>query len=1074
MKQYWSALTVLGTAAIVLPGCNGNGGGSSAASMDLSQVSSGFDQLLPHKVLKVDAQGNPTQQLLAIRTDADLITNVTQTNQILPVPFYPTDAILPSGEAGNHFVYIEFTSDIDVSSVLDGSPGAQGNGNLSGTITLDALDPTTGSITTVHARAFINGFTYGTTVIPGSNPSMLPFEQWVALDGTTGRPVALEVTDPNGVVSTPGANFPGVAHDFTGAENLISPRTLVLVADTNGDLSDNETFPTGRELRLRATTAVRNTQGSFQRRQASVVFTVGPDNLQPEVARTPPPLNNPLITPSNNSANVDPLTNVKVEFSEDIQPWSLGSLPNGASPLPSSAIALTFGPATSTVSVPFNVKPVSVYDLTTYELIPAFNFPGEGPDMFQCGVFNRVTVTINPQQMKDLSTSGGSDGQSANSNLLGGNSFFDTGEGPGLVNAPVMPDTIYLGRSGAIPGVSVIDLNGFGQSTGNPTFDQNNPVEGNTNFPNNPNVTLQGSQLFPPLAPGNCTVNGGSAGVFTLTKDSSLNDLLVRAPILTSIGDMMVGHSLDTTYNNGPSPFGCQAGGGTFCAFDQLKVISPVANGTTVSPPGLGGGGTTQTVGTISPGAENLVCWAPHPNPPTLAFPPLCISPYIGGQEPTSVDNFPGGPIPRNNLLGPGDPFGNPNQQPNALPPSGLLTPEQNSFFQGPSRPDPTGAACLPYMIRQQIGQFVYVIDRGRQEVVVLNSNRMTVIDRIPLPDPTTLAMSPNLNLLAVANQLADLVSFIDIDPNSATFHQVVQETIVGHRPRGIAWEPGDEDILVCNEFDNSLSVISAASLTVRKTVSSQLDGPFEVAITPRQLCWGFNRLVYFGWILNRSGRVAIFESGPNSVNGWGYDNVIGIANTTFNSPKTMQPDHVDLRGGVWIVHEGPIDIATGAVLSGQTAVGAVSKLVIESAISGALPLNFQSLLVPQFRDLFLGVPVSLGSDKLSGVPVDLAFDDLRNVSALPNTIPIGFSSASGSVPVNGKGLVKGSCPGISATNHPRYMFVAVPTPLNGQGVVDVIRIDQNNSLVDTNAFLGGTQSIPAPDVQVLMDFFRQ
>ena len=1065
MKQYWSAITVLGTAAILLPACGAGGGGSSKASMDLAQVSSGFDQLLPHKVLKVDDQGNPTQQLLSIRTDADLITNVTATNPILPVPYYPTDAILPSGDAGNHFVYIEFTSDIDVSSVLDGSPGAQATGNLSGTVTLDALDPTTGAITTVHARAFIDGHTYGNTVIPGSIPATLPYEHWVALSPVTGRPIALDVTDPNGVVSQPGANFPGVAHDFTGAEKLISPHTLVLVADTNGDLSDNESFPAGRELRLRATTAVRNTQGSFQKRQASVVFTVGPDTLQPEVARTPPPLNNPLITPSNNSTDVDPLTNVKVEFTEDIQPWSLGSLPNGSAPLPSSSIAVTFGPATASVSVPFHVKPISVYDLTTYELIPAFNFPGEGPDTFQCGVFNRVTVTINPQQMKDLV---------ANQNLLGGNSFFDTGEGPGLVNAPVLPDTIYLGRSGAVPGISVIDLNGFGQSTGVPTYDQDNPVEGNTNFPNNPNVKLHAALVYPPLAPGNCTINGGSAGVFTLTKDSSLGDLLVRAPILTSIGDMMAGHSLDSTFNNGPAPFGCQAGGGNFCAFDQIKVIAPVVNGNALQPPGLAGGGTTQTIGTISPGAENLVSWAPHPNPPTLAFPPLCISPYIGGQEPTSVDSFTLPPTVGGNLLGPGDPFGNPFAQPNALPPSGLLTPEQNCFFQGPSRPDPTGVNCLNYMIRQQIGQYVYVIDRGRQEVVVLNSNRMTVIDRIPLSDPTTLAMSPNLNLLAVANQLSDLVSFIDIDPNSATFHQIVQETIVGHRPRGIAWEPGDEDILVCNEADNSLSVISASSLTVRKTVSSQLDGPFEVAITPRQMCWGFNRLVYFGWILNRSGRVAIFESGPNSVNGWGYDNIIGIANTTFNSPKTMQPDHVDLRGGVWIVHEGPIDIATGSVLSGQSDIGAVSKLVIESAISGALPLNFQSLLVPQFRDLFLGVPVSLGSDKLSGVPVDVAFDDMRNMSGINNLIPVGFSSASGSVPVNGKGLVRGACPNPIAANHPRYMFVAVPTPLNGEGVVDVIRIDQNNSLTDTNAYHAGTQSVSAPDVQVLMDFFRQ
>src|SRR5258708_39067798 len=85
------------------------------------------------------------------------------------------------------------------------------------------------------------------------------------------------------------------------------------------------------------------------------------------------------------------------------------------------------------------------------------------------------------------------------------------------------------------------------------------------------------------------------------------------------------------------------------------------------------------------------------------------------------------------------------------------------------------------------------------------------------------------------------------------------------------------------------------------------------------------------------------------------------------------------------------------------------------------------------------------------------------------------FTSAT-TVPVNGKGLVKNApgCPtGILANNHPRYLFVAVPTPLVVQGVIDVIRIDQNNSQVDTNAFQPATQSIAAPDVQGLMDFFR-
>src|SRR6185369_5986421 len=160
---------------------------------------------------------------------------------------------------------------------------------------------------------------------------------------------------------------------------------------------------------------------------------------------------------------------------------------------------------------------------------------------------------------------------------------------------------------------------------------------------------------------------------------------------------------------------------------------------------------------------------------------------------------------------------------------------------------------CIPFMIRQQIGNYMYVIDRGRREVVVLNSNRMTVIDRIVLQDPTTLAMSPNLNLMAVVNQVGNLVSFIDIDPASSTFHQVVHETVVGERPRGVAWEPGNEDILVTNEGENTMSVISAASLEVRKLISSQLNLPFDVAVTPRQTCFGLARFVYYGYVINRN-----------------------------------------------------------------------------------------------------------------------------------------------------------------------------------------------------------------------------
>ncbi|MCP3915525.1 MAG: hypothetical protein GY711_08225 [bacterium] len=264
-------------------------------------------------------------------------------------------------------------------------------------------------------------------------------------------------------------------------------------------------------------------------------------------------------------------------------------------------------------------------------------------------------MIVNAGQLDDLAPD-------PNANLFATSTFFTTGEGPGIVNAPVAPDAVYVMRFGATPGLSVLDLNGFGAGTGNPTFDRDNPQPGNTNFPNNPNI--QPGQI-PPLSVGTCTVDGGSAGVFTLTRDSSLENLVVRPPLLSSLGDVIIGHALDTSFHNGPAPFGCQAGIGNICAQTLLKRSTPVPNGNTV----IEGLPTPQTPTRIA--FENIISWAPHPNPPPLTFPPLCITPFLGAQEPTSVNS----PLPQ--LLGPGDPFGNPLASP-PRPPSGLLTPEQN------------------------------------------------------------------------------------------------------------------------------------------------------------------------------------------------------------------------------------------------------------------------------------------------------------------------------------------------------------------------------------------------------------
>ena len=58
--------------------------------------------------------------------------------------------------------------------------------------------------------------------------------------------------------------------------------------------------------------------------------------------------------------------------------------------------------------------------------------------------------------------------------------------------------------------------------------------------------------------------------------------------------------------------------------------------------------------------------------------------------------------------------------------------------------------------IRQQVGHFLYIADRARREIIVFNSNRMTVIDRIQVPDPTSLAMGTNLDVLAADMHILD------------------------------------------------------------------------------------------------------------------------------------------------------------------------------------------------------------------------------------------------------------------------------------------------------------------------------
>jgi hypothetical protein len=1074
MSSSYSRLSFgLGLSAALLSGCGGGGGtggGGSGSAFSLVEVSNGFGTLLPYKIARLDTTtALPTSQILEVRSFDDLVANVTLSNPIRPPTEWPPQAVLPNNRPGNHFIYARFTQPIDPTVVLSRTA----SGRLAGGVEVRTVNPGTGEITPIRGRAFVGGRTYGPTADANGNLLLTP---WVAADSA-------DIGEELDVLVADGLGFPGTEPDsiFGGATDLLGTDTLVFIVDTDDDLRTHETFPTGLPIQMKIGPTVRSTRGRGISAVGTAVSTVGPDTIAPEVlvAGTD---QDPVISPGNGEQDVDPQTNITIDFTEPVQVLKIGDLDDGTPPAVSASVLVNFGPSQARTTVPFSVRTPSVYDLTHLELVPVYDFPGTGPALpgVPCdNVFGTVTVVVNIGLFQDLSNRGPAG--AGNVNTQGLNTSFVTREGPGIVNSPVTPDAVYIARGGSNQGISVIDLNGFGQGTGNPTYDPTEPIkQGNSNFPNNPNVALQGAQLIPPLSAGTCTFNGGSAGPFTLVRDSSLRDLVVSAPLLESVGDMAIGHALDNTFNN-EQPFGCQSGGGNICAQAGLKQISIITGGpNTVISANI----TNTTVLKSDNGVENLASWAPHPNPPPLIFPPLCLSPLINGQEPTSILTTcvptslggcqtsyggaftpPGGPQLRN-LLVPGPfPLGNPDI---GLPPQSTLTSELNSFFEGPSTPQANPGLCQPFMMRQQVGQFLYVVDRVASEIVVFNSNRFTVLDRIRLLDPTSLAMSPNLDFLAVTNEGADQVSFIDIDPSSATFHQVIKTTTVGSGPTGITWESSNEDIFVCNQGEGTVSVISGFSLDVRKTLRNQISRPIDVALTPRQTVFGFARGVYFGYILNQNGTVAVFESGPDGINGIGFDDVIATLPFRFSRPKTMQPDPTNLNSAVWIAHENPLD--ENGNDSGQGG-GAISSVGITGGLPFPVPLDPGFFTSPQIRELQFSVISSFGAGNfgLSGIPVDLAFDNMRNLSALTN---YGTNFSPGNLlNYNGKSLVRILGGAALQATSPQFMFVAVPNP----GVVDVFDMTSGSlDRVDTNVFVSGIQSIPAPNAIGMMDYFRQ
>ena len=220
MKAHWMRTGLAALSLLAVVGCSGGGGSNAPAAMDIVRVSNGFGELLPHTVFELDqSSGEPTNQIISIKSTDDLIANVRGNNPLLPTPVFETTAILPGGAPGNQFLYVEFTAPIDIDSVLSNLPGGAETGALTGSMLVTAFDPASGEALPVKGRAFVNGQTYAGS--PQGEDSSLPLQTWVYPDGT----VNLEI-DNNGDGIPDGVGFPGTEGAFQGQQQLVSAITI--------------------------------------------------------------------------------------------------------------------------------------------------------------------------------------------------------------------------------------------------------------------------------------------------------------------------------------------------------------------------------------------------------------------------------------------------------------------------------------------------------------------------------------------------------------------------------------------------------------------------------------------------------------------------------------------------------------------------------------------------------------------------------------------------------------------------------------------------------------------------------
>jgi hypothetical protein len=1016
-KSLRLSMRVLGAAGSALlvgltfPGCGGGGGGSGTKG-DLTDPT-------------ITVVGTPGQLSQTPET-------ANSNNGTSPPPSF--SSTVPTLTSTNNWFRFELPYDLVPSSVLGTDPTLKPFSYLNGNVTVTGVRGEH-----IPGMAMVNGVdAFGVSHV---NDNGFPHDVVNGHDRNLGRRTFLYVADVDGNLSTPAAWGYKLAGNGQRLEIQDSAQHDGGALDTvriNVDSMNGLTVHAAWSFHIGAAADTR------------VPYVV---SISSETRDPTDPLNAASVA-STGSLIVEfskPMVPRTVGHSATLDGFPFdANLPNPATspPNPDTTITATVNTKVGKLFVPFDCTPINRNNLATYRLRPLINLPSQGT----IDVLIRSLTKNNGKSAIDLAGNF-YDGQDANNDSVPDGvdltSTFSVGPGQAIVNIPVSPEVVYwIPATGS--GIGAVDLNGRGFGTNTPGANASNrdlaalvtkpwldfngceanpgginlssgigllAHPGNLATPTDP-CTMQpmkdfahnrfwypqGLGSFPFNATANAArsevwedaqdpgnpgtpfpgVNEGSSGFETLCRDNTGSPILTGSSFgqVGAVQDMIVGEFLDRVYYD---HFNTRAGS-TFHVSFFGGLASTMARNTIADPPCVNPPPTHYWMGLPQ---IDVVLDQNNPTNPALViegdevFTGLRLGGLAAGQTANAART--------NSFI---------HLKPNPINPNAAdqqIFPGTVGATLGNGPGGQSATAVYTFASRQQIGNFLYATDATTRELHAINSNTMRVITSISLPDPTGLAITPDMEYLYVTNFSDDSFSVVGADPTSPNFHKELARVRTGAGPRAIAVQPENEDVFVCNYNANTVSIVDPKSLTIRKTLDALVDGPYDIEVTERQEQqsaphpFGWACGLYFAYFTNFIGNsVVVYESGPDGPQGIGIDNIRGQLPLDDSVPQIVAP-----RGLCFSPFADPIGLLAGGVFvahQDENGFGRVSHIQFtQQAIFGPLPIQPPPgyFIPPGFTTRVFQVTGAWGdtdASRLVGhLPMDVALADL-NVAGYQGT----------------------------------------------------------------------------------------